>query len=399
MTPGESERIRGGACLVPRGPSYCDHESLTYVPSFEHGLKSSGTSHQRGVNPACLTQCITRQNFKAAQSLEAQTEAMQAMEAELPTSGLQAGCHAPCIRSTKATSSYDWEVLVEEHWAIMEGSQPAWIASSGIQAGAVFPTQENGMCPRLFTESGFHSSTLAASGCYELGGGMWPQAHTEGGFDSSAWQPSGHRLLEGAECPPFCMEGGFDAGTFQTPVRGESGEAVGDAPWTLPEAASGQDAGPQGQSRPEKAATGPSTTLMVRNLAQRMSRSAFMGALDAAGFAGLYDFVHLPGSFGTSKNKGYGFINFVDEPAAIAFARSLASDGGVEAPGAVLRRTGWSVSPAETQGLEANVAVACSRRMRRVRSSQHRPLFLTPHGTSVMCERALEIAHGRHPLR
>jgi len=114
------------------------------------------------------------------------------------------------------------------------------------------------------------------------------------------------------------------------------------------------------------------TTYMVQNLPRTMTRRRFIDTLDAQGFEGLYDFVHLPKTFGTGKNKGFAFINFVSEEAAQAFAAQFASSTGART-----NDSSWRIAPADVQGFHANAAAAGSRKMTRVRNNSCRPLLLS----------------------
>lgn len=53
------------------------------------------------------------------------------------------------------------------------------------------------------------------------------------------------------------------------------------------------------------------TTLMLRNLPNRMSRDRFVMLLNEEGFDGAYDFVYLPFDFYRDSGFGYAFVNFV----------------------------------------------------------------------------------------
>lgn len=141
------------------------------------------------------------------------------------------------------------------------------------------------------------------------------------------------------------------------------------------QAAARQPAQPAAAAQPAQAAPAsqptPLTTYMVQNLSRNTTRARFLEALNSYGFAGLYDFVHVPTSFQNGRNLGFAFVNFSSESSAASFAsRFQAADG--------TRPTDkqWRVAPAEVQGREANVAAATSGKMTRVRSAAHRPLLL-----------------------
>jgi len=94
------------------------------------------------------------------------------------------------------------------------------------------------------------------------------------------------------------------------------------------------------------------TTLMLRNLPKEYTRSALKEEIDGAGFAGAFDFLHVPMERKMKSNRGYAFINFVNEGLAQAFSSAL---GGLR-----MRLGGRdetvTVAPARVQGLEENHA-------------------------------------------
>lgn len=114
------------------------------------------------------------------------------------------------------------------------------------------------------------------------------------------------------------------------------------------------------------------TTLMVQNLPRHLSQREFLAELDSRGFAGLYDFCHLPMSFDTGRNKGFAFVNLVSVNVAHAFQEALHEcySWGTEPLEKALR-----VVPAEVQGFKANAAKAFSKKMRRVRNAHFKPVL------------------------
>lgn len=58
------------------------------------------------------------------------------------------------------------------------------------------------------------------------------------------------------------------------------------------------------------------TTLIFRNCPNECGRDTLVQVLDAEGFAGLYDFVHLPVEFHSSNALGYAIVNMVSHSVA-----------------------------------------------------------------------------------
>jgi len=117
------------------------------------------------------------------------------------------------------------------------------------------------------------------------------------------------------------------------------------------------------------------TTYMVQNISRTLTRRGFMDALDAHGFEGHYDVVHLPKTFGSGRNKGFAFVNFLNPDVARLFAGRFAGADGRKVHDKV-----WRVAPADVQGFNANAAAANSRKMTRVRNNSCRPLIVEQHG-------------------
>mmetsp|Transcript_62350 Transcript_62350/g.115727 ORF Transcript_62350/g.115727 Transcript_62350/m.115727 type:complete len:186 (+) Transcript_62350:96-653(+) len=64
--------------------------------------------------------------------------------------------------------------------------------------------------------------------------------------------------------------------------------------------------------------TEPFTTVLFQNLPRRFHTKKLLMALDAAGYKGCYDFVHVPVKFSTGTCYGYAFINFTRHSSAMA---------------------------------------------------------------------------------
>lgn len=97
------------------------------------------------------------------------------------------------------------------------------------------------------------------------------------------------------------------------------------------------------------------TTVYIKNIPCSFDRYALVDFLDACGFAGLYDFVHLPMDFDSKASMGYAFVNFCDGCAAEAFRSQL--DGFARWPGqrsSKVLQVVWS----RVQGFEKNAKIA-----------------------------------------
>jgi len=111
------------------------------------------------------------------------------------------------------------------------------------------------------------------------------------------------------------------------------------------------------------------TTLMVRNLPLDLVQSVLALEVDKSGFAGQYDFLYMPSSFGTGLGKGYAFINFVSTSLATAFGELWHGSCRFSTSSCKLK-----VIVASLQGLEANVKRWDTSKMRRIRNVSHRPI-------------------------
>ncbi|CAK0830145.1 unnamed protein product [Prorocentrum cordatum] len=117
---------------------------------------------------------------------------------------------------------------------------------------------------------------------------------------------------------------------------------------------------------------GAVTTLMIRNIPSRLSQQDVVSLLDSSGYAGKYDFLHVPCDFDTRLNKGHAFVNF-DEP---GIANALAAAWhGQHIFDSEAGQHPLNVAPSLVQGLEANMKKWGWSRYRRVRTSGFRPFI------------------------
>lgn len=85
--------------------------------------------------------------------------------------------------------------------------------------------------------------------------------------------------------------------------------------------------------------------------------------LDSLGFAGQYDYIHLPVDTRTRMLKGFGFVNFPDPADA---DRCLECIQGTQLASSKSKRT-ITACVASQQGIDANLATLseCSKKSRR----------------------------------
>lgn len=67
----------------------------------------------------------------------------------------------------------------------------------------------------------------------------------------------------------------------------------------------------------------PRTTVMLRNLPERFTRSMLTNLLDKEGFGAVYDFVYMPMNFRTKASFGYAFVNVVTPDEACRLCQQL----------------------------------------------------------------------------
>jgi hypothetical protein len=66
------------------------------------------------------------------------------------------------------------------------------------------------------------------------------------------------------------------------------------------------------------------TTLMICDIPCRIGRNEFVSAIESLGFAGAYEFIHLPCRYGhEDANIGYGFVHFHRPQDAARFAAAF----------------------------------------------------------------------------
>ncbi|CAK0833015.1 unnamed protein product [Prorocentrum cordatum] len=117
---------------------------------------------------------------------------------------------------------------------------------------------------------------------------------------------------------------------------------------------------------------GKVTTLMVRNLPPTLKQHDFVLELNATGFEDTFDICYIPRDFSSGLCKGYAFVNF--KQAADA-SRFRATWHRTERFGCHEQLV--DVSPAHTQGYEANAAKAKCAHVAKVRNPDFRALIIS----------------------
>jgi hypothetical protein len=123
---------------------------------------------------------------------------------------------------------------------------------------------------------------------------------------------------------------------------------------------------------------GNTTTVMMRNLANKYTQRLLLSEVNESGFIGTFDFLYLPIDTDTNANKGYAFINFSESSFAWMFKQAFEgrrmhmfnSDKVV------------SVSAAALQGFDNNYAHYVNARCNRG-DPACRPLFLRAPSSNI----------------
>mmetsp|Transcript_123829 Transcript_123829/g.214680 ORF Transcript_123829/g.214680 Transcript_123829/m.214680 type:complete len:242 (-) Transcript_123829:150-875(-) len=121
------------------------------------------------------------------------------------------------------------------------------------------------------------------------------------------------------------------------------------------------------------------TTLMMRNIPCKMTLKAMIDLFDSHGFAGTYDFLHLPGRGRPFSNLGYAFINFSNTDMVGPFTDKFhgvefASISGINTEKVI------EIRPARAQGFAQNIA-----KVRHIMSSNDdNSLYVVTHGAPYL---------------
>lgn len=190
----------------------------------------------------------------------------------------------------------------------------------------------------------------------EAGITLWPDTDSEDGFCASTWNLRHGSKSSESESTPHTAEVGEDLVSFE-------GTTVHD---TLTRPSTPESEAPPSTSI--KVRSGmvieELTSLMIRNLPTNLQQDRLVLELDKAGFAGLYDFCHLPVWTASGTRKGYAFVNMIDTAAAeklsAVWHKTRQPCLGMRTDDQAL-----DIVAANVQGLEANLAMLSEPRKRR----------------------------------
>jgi len=191
--------------------------------------------------------------------------------------------------------------------------------------------------------------------------------------DAAASTRTHAQLLEASDT---CAQGAMNARLVTS-----AGSSEGQLPTTgYPGIEAGRDVWPP-----------DATTVMLRNLPNRYTAEELIAEMLAAGFEGAFDFFYLPIDFSTKRNKGYCFINFHSQPVAGCFVQRFHQQRLTR----YTTRKILEVSPALTQGLEANVAQYARKDAQRVQNPWFRPMIFTLDSTQNIMDRLFGVQASR----
>eukprot|EP00928_Gymnodinium_smaydae_P099665 TRINITY_DN9577_c0_g1_i1.p1 TRINITY_DN9577_c0_g1~~TRINITY_DN9577_c0_g1_i1.p1 ORF type:complete len:322 (+),score=68.91 TRINITY_DN9577_c0_g1_i1:61-1026(+) len=113
------------------------------------------------------------------------------------------------------------------------------------------------------------------------------------------------------------------------------------------------------------------TTVMLRNVPNRYIAEELLAEIKEEGFEGQIDFFYLPIDFATKKNRGYAFINFHTP----TITRKFVTVFGDRRLTRYTTKKVLQVTPAATQGFDANVKAYVRRDTQRIVNPWFRPMI------------------------
>jgi len=212
-----------------------------------------------------------------------------------------------------------------------------------------------------------------------------------------------------------------DASTRDTPTG--AGDTVAKMARWFPKAYSDHVGAPPGLASPSGSASdgreGGITTVMFRNLPEKLTQWDLIQELNEAGWSDVYDFCYLPCSFTTRLGKCYAFVNFRTAEDCASFRHSwrLGTSGLFDAwstwrrawlfdcvaveSGNAGKKDKWrpiEVVVAVVQGLEENVRQLSKTKMARIRNKNYRPYVAADAAASVGWTEVAEMPRSPHSV-
>ena len=120
------------------------------------------------------------------------------------------------------------------------------------------------------------------------------------------------------------------------------------------------------------------STVMVKNIPNRYTAEELIAEMFVHQFYGTtdYDFLYLPIDFSTKRNRGYAFINFTRASIAARFFKLFNKSRLMK----YMSHKIIGVTPAVTQGFDANVKQLLRKEVQRVQNQWFRPLIFKELG-------------------
>jgi len=148
------------------------------------------------------------------------------------------------------------------------------------------------------------------------------------------------------------------------------------APLPVAEVGAHHVAGQSGQrsSSGSDAVDGAITTVILQNLPRNISRQDLLDALDASGFEGTYDYLHVMYSIPTGLCVGYAFINFKSVQFAQLFFESWQQSSYFCQPGWKHKKA-LAIAPAAVQGMDALLAQPSMKKLFKLKKAGFRPFI------------------------
>jgi len=112
---------------------------------------------------------------------------------------------------------------------------------------------------------------------------------------------------------------------------------------------------------------------MIRNIPQHVTQPCLIKELNLCGFEGTFDFLYMPQCFNTNLNTGFAFVNFISPCQAGALVGTWHRRRRFDVS---VKQAALNISPADIQGLDANLRKWVTPRLRRIRNPNLRPFVL-----------------------